>query len=343
MRLVFVLFLMAFRLPAEISIEGYLDGRFATADLVCRGTVESAPAPVDEGALDPRGKLRPLDYYADVSVESCYKGQNPPPQLRVWFLQHSQGQGPVAASGQNVLMFLNLRDDRYVPVTRFDSFVRFWSVPGASAPRTDGLAQLESDILLPVGGNDKERSRDAVSLLLSFSQLSKGTSDRLLKASEGAAGDTRLRVDALVARFLSTVGQERRDALRQLNGALAGGLSNEILWDIIPVEQAIPNPTSEEDLDILEEIAATSIVSVLRNSAMLGIRKLRSPKSVPFLVEQLNAADDNVAYQALITLAEMNGKGGEYGPSLPVYHLDPARYRQLWLGWWQSEGQAKFR
>ena len=66
---------------------------------------------------------------------------------------------------------------------------------------------------------------------------------------------------------------------------------------------------------------------------MAGIRRIKDPNSVPFLLDQLDSADRDVAYQALITLAEMNHRGGEYGPSMPVFQEDLERYKNIWKRW----------
>ena len=90
--------------------------------------------------------------------------------------------------------------------------------------------------------------------------------------------------------------------------------------------------TARADLPTLEAISR-STNPYLRLSAMTGIRRIKDPVSVPFLVDQLDSTDMDVAYQALITLAEMNHRGGEYGPSMPVFREDPERYKNVWKRW----------
>jgi hypothetical protein len=76
----------------------------------------------------------------------------------------------------------------------------------------------------------------------------------------------------------------------------------------------------------------------LRQNAMLGLRRIKDHSTVPFLIEQLDAEDLLVQYQAVITLAEMTGRGGDFGPSLPLFEQNPGKHKQLWREWWAVEG-----
>ena len=74
--------------------------------------------------------------------------------------------------------------------------------------------------------------------------------------------------------------------------------------------------------------------------AMLEIRKLAARSSMSFLIQQLNAADPMVQYQALITLAEMNTKGGDYGPGLDQIRKRPSTLQATLGRWWEREGKS---
>jgi HEAT repeat protein len=112
--------------------------------------------------------------------------------------------------------------------------------------------------------------------------------------------------------------------------------------DLAQIGDIIAGESTADDFDALKEISRCG-VSYLRVAAMLGIRRLRDPKSVQFLIEQLSSSDPAVEYEAIITLAEMTSKGGQYGPARSVFDQDPMRYRMLWLDWWQAEGYDLFR
>jgi hypothetical protein len=340
MRLLAIFIVITMQLAAEVSIEGSVEDRFAIADAVCRGRIDSSPPASDEGQTDAAGKLKRIDYYVDVSVEWCYKGENRPRQVRVWFLQRNQMWGPPAAGVNYVLMFLVRRQDAFVPATLLDSFAVFWAIPPPEASGENGLPQLQSDILQFVDGSDSQRSRDALALLLGFRKLSPKVSDRLQQISANANGG--VRIGLLAAQVLATTGQKRRDAWTELAGALQGQ-SPQLIPGIESISAAVVNETSIDDLGGLEEMAATFPIPSLRVSAMLGIRKLAAKKSMPFLVEQLNAADTDVQYQALITLAEMTGKGGDYGPGMDLFERDPAKYKRLWADWWKNEGTGSLQ
>lgn len=98
--------------------------------------------------------------------------------------------------------------------------------------------------------------------------------------------------------------------------------------------------TTAGDFPLLQELIRSSSDTILRMSAMLALRRIRDPAFIPFLVEQLDSNDSIVQYEAVITLAEMTGLSGDYGPSMPRFDANPPKYRELWKQWW-AEQQAR--
>lgn len=67
-----------------------------------------------------------------------------------------------------------------------------------------------------------------------------------------------------------------------------------------------------------------------------------NPVVIPFLVSALDDPDHVAAYIALIALAEMTKKGGEFGPGRGLYDQDPQKYIALWKHWWETEGRDEY-
>ena len=75
---------------------------------------------------------------------------------------------------------------------------------------------------------------------------------------------------------------------------------------------------------------------------MDGIRKLRDPASIPFLIKQLDFPDDTVTeYSALIALVEITGKYGDFAPGMGLFEADPQRYIALWKDWWYEQSRPR--
>jgi hypothetical protein len=95
-------------------------------------------------------------------------------------------------------------------------------------------------------------------------------------------------------------------------------------------------------LAALEGLASSRFVSV-RYGAMDGIRRIRSTKSVPFLMAKLDDPDSTVQYVALITAAEILGKyDDDFAPSMYLFDKQPAYYKGLWKEWWAEEGSKLY-
>jgi hypothetical protein len=75
---------------------------------------------------------------------------------------------------------------------------------------------------------------------------------------------------------------------------------------------------------------------------MRGVRSLKSRSSVSFLVQRLDDPDVLVSHLAVMTLAEVVGLRGDFGPGLGLFTKDPEKYRGLWRSWWEQVGSAQF-
>jgi len=77
-------------------------------------------------------------------------------------------------------------------------------------------------------------------------------------------------------------------------------------------------------------------------AGIYGLRNLHNPKSVPVLIKALDDPDLLTEYEALITLAEITHKGGDYGPGLGPFRTNPEKYIGLWKEWWETEGRSEY-
>jgi HEAT repeat protein len=86
------------------------------------------------------------------------------------------------------------------------------------------------------------------------------------------------------------------------------------------------------EIGSFEELAGSASGEV-RHAALRAIRKIGDAGTTPFLIQELDSSDPICQYTALITLAEIHHKTGEYGPGLGSFESDKARYVKLWKEW----------
>ena len=107
---------------------------------------------------------------------------------------------------------------------------------------------------------------------------------------------------------------------------------------LISVGSELGRIDSVKALPLVEGLATSRFVAV-RYGAMDAIRRIKSPKSVPFLVARLDDTDATIQYVALITLAEVLGKYDDnFAPSMYLFDKKPLYYVGLWKRWWAEEG-----
>ena len=70
---------------------------------------------------------------------------------------------------------------------------------------------------------------------------------------------------------------------------------------------------------------------------MNGVRKLHDPGTVPFLVRKLESNDRMIQYLAVITLSEVTGLNGDFGPGMGPYLRNPDKYTKIWKDWYRTQ------
>jgi hypothetical protein len=89
---------------------------------------------------------------------------------------------------------------------------------------------------------------------------------------------------------------------------------------------------------------ADSPDSTVRASVMKALRKLNDPRSVPTIVKRLEDPDFFIRYDAVFTLATIEGRQNpEWAPGLGEYKVHESKYIAQWKKWWTEEGSAKYR
>ena len=107
---------------------------------------------------------------------------------------------------------------------------------------------------------------------------------------------------------------------------------------LVDIGQTVSTGTDMKQIAQLEELAGSSS-KWLAMSAMFRIREIADRSAFPFLIGKLDASDRDVQWEALITLAVVTGKGGDFGPFRGQFEEDPEKYVGLWKDWWAAGGR----
>ena len=65
---------------------------------------------------------------------------------------------------------------------------------------------------------------------------------------------------------------------------------------------------------------------------------MKVPQAAATLAQRLDDTDRDIQFQAVLALAEIYHKTGEYAPTTPLFDLNPQRYTDLWKTWLQESG-----
>jgi hypothetical protein len=312
------------------------EDRFADSDLVCQCVLHNLRY-VNRGALT-NGKVSPANYEATLVVKRLYKGDLQHSDLVVRFSNWDPACGEPLLPSISYLMFLRRGSQNTYDLAEPEgSIVVFSPPPETTNQMLKGAEELQAEIVQTLmNSRNNTARRGALMLLLQFKLLMPKTIASLEETSRSQITD----VAVISLEILCRASANPDSYLPQLISILQGyQTSAPPLLDMIG--DTVATVSTANDLGGLEKLGDSSI-PFLRQSAMLGIRRIKDPASVPFLINKLDSDDHDVQYEAVITLAEMTGRSGDYGPGLGPFDNNPYKYIQIWKTWWEREGKLQY-
>ena len=323
--------------PGSVQVESV----FATASLVCNCV---ANAIVDHAyPIEIRGRASTRhEVTAQVTIRDVYKSDD----LRVtnitvqYVVDEQQGRRAAGSrfglsKGQTVLLFLSKTGtDTYEFADPFIGGTEFSCLPNEGGDL--GPMKLQHVLTSVAQSGVSLDQLQALQLLLGFDHISDETLSVVRPLSQSGNADIALTALGVLLRTKSV------DSVQKLQQYLESYTANaepSALFVIGPELREVSNPKA---LPALETLSASRFRSV-RSGAMDGIRRMKDPKSVPFLIAKLGDADSDVQYVALITVAEILGKyEDDFAPSMYLFERRPQYYIGLWKQWWAEEGSRLY-
>lgn len=308
---------------------------FEASDVVCSGRVDSLRVLEEKEVQNGNGTLPLKRVLASVYVQDVYKAnESLPSSIVVSFDEQVSGvthMMPILEQDERAILFLkhSSEDSTYVFTDRFLGVTGFSSIPTGEGG--SGLTRLESTLAEIVSENDRDDKINALQLLEGMENLQPGTLAQV--ATLSASPDPELAFDALA--ILIKAGAP--GSIEKLVDYLKSYQGNGALFGLSNIGGDLDQIRNREDLPALEALTFSRLL-VIRLGSMEAIRNIRDASSAPTLIRQLNDSDSTIRYIAVISLAEIFNKHGDYSPSMPEFRTRPDFYTNEWQGWWAQEG-----
>lgn len=308
-------------LPGEQAIRPLFEG----ADLVCFCSVQSVEA-LGSGAATSSDGREPRTMAAAIQVRNIYKSSTA--NLVSATIQFEEGQ---LWNGEMAILFLkSTSSGAYALADPFIGSTPFSSMPTTS--RNSGLPGLESSLadLLQLPGRDDQIN--AMKLLQGLDVLDADTSPRLILLSDSKDPEIALSALAVLLK-----GKNPADVSR-LRAYLAGYPSDSGPIAVTSIGTELGQIRDRAALLDLEALTDSKLISI-RIGSMQALRAMRNMQSAQALVGRLDDPDGYVRYLAIISLAEIVGRYGDYAPNMHLFDQNPEYYVGLWRTWWKEEGK----
>jgi hypothetical protein len=313
---------------------------FDASDAVCVGTVEGVRDAAAAVAAQPSGSATPpVTKTFGLSAARCYKGAIEPTQA-IEFTTHEPQVSfydMELPNGDYALYFLKKSD-----AGKFTFADQIWGrltdaslvlLPPAEG---SGLAQLESDILFNLRTLHEPA---ALSRELRFLQGFDRVAPATVAAVRPYAKDVDRRVALAAFSVLARAGAP--DDLAALCQYAQG--PEDPVFDALAVHSGfnlgeLRNPGARLALECL----ARTPVPLFKLTAMVAIRAIKSPASVPELIRRLDDPDKNTQFLAYITLWEIVRRKDDPGEGAGGFAAKRDVLVASWKQWWNETGRLQY-
>ena len=301
---------------------------FAQSDVVCNCSITSVAVAEER---EVRRNDRPLAWrrmIAKARVEDLYKGtvaegstilieyEDEKPTTRAL---------PVVLAGSRGLLFLKIGpslsytfSDAFIGVTWFTSF--------PFQQGSSGLVKLEAALANVLGASNHTDTIAALRILQGFDQLGSSTLDKVEPLSNSNDPAVALGAIAVLLKTKSAM------SVDQLRGYLSRYNDTAEPVALVSIGSELGQIDDERALASIESLADSRYLTI-RLGAMHALRRMKSEASATVLVHKLDDPDSIIQYIAVMTLAEIFKKQGEYAPSLRSFDQKPLDYVNLWKAW----------
>ena len=198
----------------------------------------------------------------------------------------------------------------------------------------DGVEGLQNDL---ANALDKDlssiESQQVIDIISEFQKQDADLIEALEKLATTARGELSVQAAALLAQNPALRVKYSSLLLDMLIDNHDNAIASTPMEEVLGVIATDDNPADSSRLQSL----AKDSNGALHVFSLAALRKLKLRNLVPFWIALLDSQSRNDQYEAVISLAELNGMYGEYAPSLQAFTLDPTKYVRLWSIWAKTQ------
>ena len=291
---------------------------YNASDLVCNCVVTSTRLLNKEQIESVGNPVFREHKIATLKIDDFYKG---PDRLREEITTHFDDQ--LLQEGERVVLFLKLSGaDIYTPT---DSFVGVTPIStlGPAKSSAMGLARLEEALGEALIHPQREDAINAMHVLQGFDDLDPSVVSVLTGFTNSPDSDVAF---AAIAVILKAKPHEGVELLAKSLDNYKGETQPASLFSIGSQLGHVDDP---QCLETIQKLSNSRFLSI-RFGAMDALRQMKRYESIPALLARLDDPSTDIRYIAVITLAEITGRNGEYAPSMYQFDKKPNYYVGLW-------------
>ncbi len=319
---------------ASILTEPDTAAMYTRSDVVCSGTVISIGAVTLTSSTSELAQGSTFRKVATVQPIQCYKGAvNTDQPIEVDFAASNPNPQAALVVGERAIMFLQEgQGGAYVFAEPSGSVFSFGSIPPSA--QQGGLDRLQDSLAAALTNGPKEDQLRAAMLLLGLDSVNPVVAKAIASAGASSDPEIKMPVIAVLIKNGSNAGNELLTSYLKTNIAIDSEPSG-----ISQVMSVLGQVSDSRYVIKMQQLSSASLPEI-RLGAVEALRNMRSSVAIPNLIARLDDSDGDIRYVALISLAEIVDKTGEYAPSMELYNKRPDYYLTLWKTWAKSYSPA---
>jgi hypothetical protein len=308
------------------------------SDLVCRGHATE----VSISGRQNQGSSQPSELRSMLILERCYKGILPEGVVRAVLTLPNSHDIPAPLStlqkNEHCLFFLvknGTTPNEYQFISSWNGCLKVSPiVASASANATESLTMLEADLQSGLADTNPSNLRENLRTLAGIGTLR--STDQIRTLAKHSDLDVRgaALLTLLFVHDYSKI-QETLDFLASdFHSAQLVLLQNTIFGAFT----TITDPVALKAL----HANVSSHSGRVRSAVVKGLQSIKSPESVPYLIDLLDDPAPIIRYDAVVSLADIEQKGPGWTTNIMAYKQEEVAIIPKWKEWWETVGKNKY-
>jgi|SRR6185312_2142382 hypothetical protein len=294
---------------------------YNASDLVCNCVVTSTRLLSKEKVESVGNPVFSEHKLATLKIDDLYKG---PDALSGEITTHFDDQ--LLQEGERVVLFLKFSGaDIYTPTDVFVGVTKINTLEPVKSNVT-GLARLEEALSEALMHSQRDDAINAMHVLQGFDNLDPNVVSALIGFTNSPDPEVAFAAIAIVLKA------KPHDGVGILAKSLDSYKGETQPSSLFSIGSQLGHVDDLQSLETIQKLSNSRFLSI-RFGAMDALRRMKSYESIPTLLTRLDDSSKDIRYVAVITLAEITGKSGDYAPTMNLFDNKPNYYVNLWRTW----------